>query len=141
MESKEKTKITVQTIVNAPIERVWKLWTDPEHIMQWNNASPDWHTPKASNDLKVGGKFSFYMAAKDGSFGFDFNGIYDEVKNHELLSYTIEGGRKVSITFNAQGSTTEVIEIFEAEDVNSIELQKGGWQAILNNFKAYTESN
>lgn len=141
MESKEKTKITVQTIVNAPIERVWKLWTDPEHIMQWNNASPDWHTPKASNDLKVGGKFSFYMAAKDGSFGFDFNGIYDEVKNHELLSYTIEGGRKVSITFNAQGSTTEVIEIFEAEDVNSIELQQGGWQAILNNFKAYTESN
>jgi uncharacterized protein YndB with AHSA1/START domain len=140
MEPEDKKSITIESIVNAPIDKVWKLWTEPEHIKKWNNASPDWHTPYAENDLKAGGKFSSRMEAKDGSFGFDFEGVYDEVKTNELISYTLGDGRKVKITFSVQDNKIKVVETFEAEDTNPIEMQRGGWQAILDNFKSYTES-
>jgi uncharacterized protein YndB with AHSA1/START domain len=133
--------VTVEATINAPVEKVWEYWRKPEHIIKWNNASPDWHTPHAENNLQAGGKFSARMEAKDGSFGFDFWGIYDTVKTNELISYTLGDDRKVSIHFNSDGNTTKVIETFEAEEENSIELQKGGWQAILDNFKKYTEAS
>ena len=141
METAPKTAITVTSTIAAPAEKVWQLWTSPEHITQWNNASPDWHTPRAENDLRPGGKFSARMEAKDGSFGFDFEGIYDNVEQNKLIEYTLGDGRKVSIQFISEGEKTRVVETFEAEETNSIDLQKGGWQAILNNFKAYAESH
>ena len=136
-----KTKITVECIVNSNIEKVWKYWTTPKHIEQWNYASDDWHTPKASNDLKVGGKFSSTMAAKDGSFSFDFGGRYTEIQEYKLIKYTMDDGRMASIDFIAIGGTVEIVETFEAENQNSIELQRSGWQAILNHFKKYVENN
>ena len=136
-----KTIITVETTVNATINRVWKLWTSPEHIIHWNNASDDWHTPRAENDFWVGGSFLSRMEAKDGSFGFDFAGAYNEIKMHELIIYTIFDGRKVHISFTSTANSTTIIESFEAENENSVELQKSGWQSILNNFKRYAESN
>lgn len=139
METQKKIKITVEVKIKASVEKVWKLWTLPEHIMKWNNASDDWHTPAAKNDLRVGGKFVCTMAAKDGSVSFDFTGIYDEVVPHKRIVYTIEDGRKVSVDFIPQGNETTVIETFEAETENTPELQKAGWQAILNNFKKYAE--
>jgi uncharacterized protein YndB with AHSA1/START domain len=126
-----KTSITVQSTVKAPLDKVWKLWTGPQHITQWNNASDDWHTPCAENDLRVGGKFLSRMEAKDGSFGFDFWGVYDEVKANEMIAYTMGDGRKARITFSAMGTETKVMETFEVETENSVELQRGGWQAIL----------
>ncbi|MGR6342194.1 SRPBCC family protein [Priestia megaterium] len=132
-------KITVETTVQAPVEKVWKYWTEPTHIAKWNKASDDWHTPLAKNDLRAGGKFLSRMEAKDGSFGFDFGGIYDEVKLHEVIAYTLGDGRKVEITFKDQETETEVIETFDAETGNTIELQQQGWQAILDNFKKYVE--
>ena len=135
-----ETLITVFGTVNAPVEKVWIFWTSPQHITQWNKASPDWHTPHATNDLRVGGKFLSRMEARDGSAGFDFNGIYTEVKRLALISYTIEGGRKVKILFNSLENTTTLTEVFEAENIHSIELQRTGWQSILDNFKKYTES-
>jgi uncharacterized protein YndB with AHSA1/START domain len=134
------TIITVETTVNAPVEKVWNCRTVAEHVMQWNNASDDWHCPKAKNDLKQGGRFSFTMAAKDGSFSFDFGGVYDKVKQHKVITYTMDDGRKAEVFFYAEGDTTRVIESFEAENENSVELQQGGWQNILNNFKKYTEN-
>ena len=141
MKTAEKTVITVKNIINDPIKKVWEYWTTPEHITRWNNASDDWHTPWAKNDLRVGGRFTARMEARDGSMGFDFGGTYDDVKTNEYLSYTIDDGRKVEVTFNAQGDTTTVTENFEAEDTHSIEMQQGGWQAILDSFKKYTEAN
>jgi len=141
MNTTDKTKITVAATVNAPVEKVWKTWTSPEHITRWNNASDDWHTPRADNDLRVGGKFNTRMEAKDGSFGFDFWGVYDEIKPNELIAYTLGDDRKVIISFTSNGNTTDVTETFEAESTNPVEMQKGGWQAILDNFKKYTESN
>jgi uncharacterized protein YndB with AHSA1/START domain len=140
MEIKEKTSITIEVLIKAPIDKVWKNWTSPEDIVRWNNASDDWHTTKALNDLRVGGKFSARMEAKDGSFGFDFYGLYDKVITNELIEYTLGDDRKVKIIFTKQGNNTQIIETFEAENTNSIELQKGGWQAILDNFKKFTES-
>jgi uncharacterized protein YndB with AHSA1/START domain len=140
METLQKIKITVEAFVQAPKDAVWKLWTTPEDIVQWNNASEDWHTPSAKNDLKSGGKFVYRMEAKDGSFGFDFGGIYDMVKPKEFIAYTIGDGRKVEISFTGNGSIVKISETFEAESQNSIELQRDGWQAILNNFKKYSES-
>lgn len=134
-------EITVETPVKAPVEKVWKLFTAPEHITKWNNASADWHTPAAQNDLKVNGRFVYRMEAKDGSFGFDFGGVYNEVKPNEVIAYKIDDGRKVKVTFEKEGTATKVIETFEAEDENPIDLQQGGWQSILNNFKNYVESN
>ncbi|MDR6784877.1 uncharacterized protein YndB with AHSA1/START domain [Pedobacter africanus] len=141
METANKTKITVAATVNAPVEKVWEFWNAPAHIVKWCSASDDWHTPKAENDLRVGGAFSSRMEAKDGSFGFDFGGIYDEVETHKLIAYTLGDGRKVEITFSGNGDTTEVTETFEAEETNSIEMQQGGWQAIMNNFKRYAEQH
>jgi uncharacterized protein YndB with AHSA1/START domain len=137
----ETTKVTVQSSVNAPIEKVWDYWNAPEHITKWNSASPDWHTPKSENDLRVGGRFTARMEAKDGSFGFDFGGVYDEVIPHEKISYTMDDGRKTDITFIKEGGQTKVVETFDAETSNPIEMQQGGWQAILDNFKKYTENN
>ena len=141
METKEKTMITVEAKINLPVEKVWKFWTSPEHIIRWNNASDDWHSPKAENDLRAGGKFNIRMEAKDGSTGFDFEGTYDEVKINEFISYKMIDGRKVEIIFATNGSETKVTETFDAEEINSIELQRNGWQAILNNFKKYSEEN
>jgi uncharacterized protein YndB with AHSA1/START domain len=137
----EKTKITVKSTVNAPISKVWEYWNAPEHITKWNSASPDWHTPKSENDLRVGGRFTARMEAKDGSFGFDFGGTYDEVIPHEKIAYTMDDGRKTDISFITDGTETKVIETFDAESENPIEMQQGGWQAILDNFKNYTETN
>jgi uncharacterized protein YndB with AHSA1/START domain len=140
METESKTSITVETTVSAPIDRVWKFWTEPEHITQWSYADESWHTPTAENDLRVGGSFVSRMEAKDGSIGFDFGGVYDEVKTHEVIAYTLGDGRKVKVTFSDQGNQTKVVETFEAENTHSIEMQQSGWQAILNNFKKYTEA-
>ena len=139
METQEKTIITVENTVNAPVEKVWECWTKPEHITQWNNASDDWHTPHAENDLRAGGSFVSRMEAKDGSMGFDFGGVYDSVINNQYIAYTMDDGRKVKITFTGNGDKTKVVESFEAENENSIEMQQGGWQAILDNFKKYAE--
>lgn len=132
--------ITVETTVHAPIEKVWAFWTTPEHIQQWNNASDDWHTPSVTNDLRNGGAFNYQMAARDGSFAFDFGGIYDEVAAQQKISYTIADGRKVEVLFSPVGNATQVTESFEAEGMNPMEMQQSGWQAILDNFKKYAES-
>ena len=131
--------ITIEVSLNLPIEKVWDAWTKPEHITNWNFASEDWHCPRAENDVRTGGKFSSRMEAKDGSMGFDFAGTYDEVKEHELIAYTI-GDRKVRVTFVPLGFATLVREEFEPENENSLELQKNGWQSILDNFKKYAEN-
>lgn len=140
MKSSEKTKLTVQVTIHAPIEKVWNLWTDPNHIIKWNNASDDWHTPRAENDLRAGGKFLSRMEAKDGSFGFDFSGTYTNVEPLKKIEYTLEDERNVQIIFVAEGDKTTVTETFEAEQENSEELQQAGWQSILDNFKKYTEA-
>jgi uncharacterized protein YndB with AHSA1/START domain len=135
----ENQKITVETTVNAPVAKVWENWTEPKHITQWNHASDDWHTPHAENDLRVEGKFLSRMEAKDGSFGFDFEGIYSEVIPFEKIKYGLEDGRKVETIFAKNGETTNITTTFDAENENPVEMQQGGWQAILNNFKKYTE--
>ena len=135
METQAKTSITVEATVNAPVEKVWTLWSAPEHITKWCQASDDWHAPFAENDLKTGGSFKTTMAAKDGSFSFDFGGIYDRVEEYKCIEYTMGDTRKVSVTFNANGNQTHIIETFEAETQNPVEMQRGGWQAILDNFK------
>jgi uncharacterized protein YndB with AHSA1/START domain len=136
---KEKTVITVEVTVNAPVEKVWEYWTSPEHIVQWNHASDDWHTSKAENDLQTGGRFFSRMDARDGSFGFDFEGVYDDIQPHSLIAYSLSDGRQVRIIFEDLGDKTRVIESFDAENENPIEMQKEGWQAILSNFKKYAE--
>lgn len=133
-------EITVETTVQAPVEKVWTFWTDPIHITKWNFASDEWHSPFAENDLREGGKFTSRMETKDGSFGFDFGGVYDEIKLHEVIAYTMEDGRKVRISFKDRAGETEIIETFDAETSHSIEVQQQGWQAILNNFKKYVDS-
>lgn len=133
------TQITVSATVHAPIEKVWEYWTEPRHIIRWNNASEDWCTLKASNDLRKGGAFSSTMAAKDGSFSFDFGGVYDDVQHHKLIEYTMGDGRKTSVKFEQIVDGVLLTEIFDAEDQNPIEMQQQGWQAILNNFKKHTE--
>lgn len=141
MTTQETKSITVSALINASASQVWKFWTSPEHITKWNCASPDWHSPRAEHDLKVGGRFNFRMEARDGSVGFDFEGTYDVVKPNKQLEYTMDDGRKVKITFEDADGKTFVSETFDAETTNSLELQQSGWQAILDNFKAYTERN
>jgi uncharacterized protein YndB with AHSA1/START domain len=121
MKIMEKTKITVESAINSPVERVWELWSKPEHITKWSNASDDWHTPRAENDLRDGGTFLTRMEARDGSFGFDFGGVYDKVKTNELIEYTIGDGRTVSIKFSSENGRTRVVETFEAESENPVE--------------------
>jgi len=141
METANKTSITIENTVKAPVEKVWEFWTGPEHITKWAYASDDWHAPRAENDLRAGGKFLTRMEAKDGSFGFDFGGVYDDVKTNELIEYTIGDGRKVVVHFTKKGNETGIVSTFEAESTNPIEMQRGGWQAILDNFKKYVEAN
>jgi uncharacterized protein YndB with AHSA1/START domain len=133
--------ITVQNTINAPINKVWKFWTLPEHITKWSFASPDWHTPYADNDLKEGGKFKSTMAAKDGSMSFDFEGEYTLVKENQAIEYVMSDGKKVEITFNETSNGVEIRESFDPETENPEEMQRGGWQAILDNFKKYVENN
>ena len=133
------TKITVEAFINASNEKVWQAWTEPKHITKWNFASDDWQCPSASNDLRVGGKYSARMEAKDGSFGFDFEAVYDEVIPNKKISYTMTDGRVATTTFNDLDGKTKVATTFDAEQENSIELQQQGWQAILDNFKKYAE--
>lgn len=133
------SKIKIEALVSAEKSKVWDCYTEPKHITHWNFASPDWHCPKASNDLKVGGKYSARMEAKDGSFGFEFVAIYDEVDASNKIVYTMEDGRKVTTTFEAASNQTKVTTVFDAEKENPEEMQREGWQSILNNFKAYVE--
>lgn len=138
---KEKEKITVSATIDAGIEKVWKYWTEPRHITNWNTATDEWHTPKAENDLKEGGRFVYRMEAKDGSFGFDFGGEYTEIREQELLAYKLDDGRKAKVSFEEKDEKVTLTEEFEVEDQNPVEMQKEGWQAILSNFKKYTESD
>lgn len=140
-EGKDKTLITIQAEINAPVSKVWEYWISPEHITQWCQASDDWHCPKAENDVRPGGKFTSTMAAKDGSFSFDFGGVHDEVIKHRLIASIMDDGRKMKVVFEEKEEKTIVTESFEAESENSLEMQRFGWQAILDNFKKHTETN
>lgn len=133
--------ITVQNTINASIDKVWEFWTQPEHIKNWSFASAEWHTPYAENDLRAGGKFKSTMAAKDGSMSFDFGGEYTLVENHKAIEYVLDDGRKVEITFTETPDGVEIIQSFDPETQNSEEMQQGGWNAILDNFRSYVEQN
>ena len=135
----EKQVIHIEAEVNAPLQQVWDIYNSEEAITQWNQPSPDWHCPSSSNDLRVGGRFKNRMEAKDGSFGFDFEGEYTEVIPYQKIGYRIDDGRNVNISFKELNDKTVLDIDFEAEDENPIEMQKGGWQAILDSFKSYTE--
>lgn len=140
MEPTERTKISIQVKIEAPLKLSWKCWTTPEDITQWNQASEDWHCPLAVNDLRPGGIFSYRMESRDGSFGFDFSGVYQKVKINEQIDYLLDDGRKVEISFADKAGLTEINQTFEAENQNPVQLQRDGWQAILNSFKKHTES-
>lgn len=131
--------ITVQAIIKKPIDDVWNAWNKPEHIKGWAFASDDWKVPNAQNDLRIGGKFKTRMEAKDGSNGFDFEGTYTEVKKHELIEYKMSDGRHVKVLFKNTPNGVEITETFDPENENSRDMQRTGWQSILNNFKKYTE--
>lgn len=132
-------KIGVETRIAAPVSKVWDCWTLPEHIVCWNFASADWHCPEATNDLRPGGKFNYTMASRDGKISFGFEGIYDEVNHQKRITYTLLDGRKVEIDFTEVDGNTIVTEVFEAESMNAPELQRAGWQSILDNFKKHVE--
>lgn len=140
-EAPENAPIIIETSIKASMEKVWAMFTKPEHIMSWYNASDDWYAPAAENDLKTGGKFKTTMAAKDGSFSFDFEGTYTKVKEFENIDFKIIDGRVVKIQFKEQGDEIRITESFEPEDQNARDVQKKGWQAILNNFKKYVENS
>jgi uncharacterized protein YndB with AHSA1/START domain len=133
--------ITISATINAPVEKVWTYYTEPEHLMQWNFASDDWMCPSATNDLRVGGTFTSRMEAKDGSFGFDFGGTYSEVVPNERIVYSLSDARKIEVNFSETDGITTVTTVFDAEKENPEEMQREGWQAILNNFKKHVESN
>ena len=132
--------ITIEAIVNRNSLDIWTLWTQPEHITKWNRASDDWHSPRAENDLRVGGRFLTRMEAKDGSMGFDFSGVYNEVIEHKKIRYTMDDGREVETLFNEENGKTKILTTFDAEKENPLEMQRDGWQAILNSFKRYAEA-
>lgn len=138
--STQTTPITIRSTIQAPVQTVWELYTLPQHIMQWNQASPDWHCPAASNDLRVGGAFVSTMAAKDGSFQFDFGGIYDAVDLHARIAYHLSDGRTVTVTFEPTKNGTLVVTTFDPESENPLDMQEAGWQAILDSFRQYAES-
>jgi predicted 3-demethylubiquinone-9 3-methyltransferase (glyoxalase superfamily)/uncharacterized protein YndB with AHSA1/START domain len=135
----ERLKISVETTVGIPVEKVWEYWTAPEHITKWNFASDDWQTTRSENDLRAGGKFVSRMEAKNGTQGFDFSGTYNEIRLYEYISYSMDDGRKADINFVRDRDKTKIIESFEAENENSAEMQRQGWQSILDNFKKYAE--
>lgn len=136
----QATKISVEATINAPIAKVWDAWNTPEDIMQWNFADPSWHSPSSENDLRAGGRFKNRMEAKDGSFGFDFEGVYDTVDHHKEIAYTMGDGRQATTLFTDQDGKTLIQTTFDAETVNDTEMQKQGWFAILNNFVRYIEA-
>lgn len=136
----EKTTISIETTVNVSVAKAWEYFNTPEHVTRWNHASDDWHSPRAENDLRPGGKFNYRMEAKDGSFGFDFGGVYDAVEENKHIHYTMGDGREVDVVFEAlENGKTHVKETFEAENIHSIDMQKAGWQSILDNFAKYAE--
>ena len=139
MSTSTSTRVTVSTVVNKPLSHVWDRYTAPEHITQWNSASDDWHCPRAENDLRTGGRFSSRMEARDGSVGFDFGGTYSEVKPQEKFAYTMDDGRTCEVRFDREGNGTKVTVTFDAETENPVEMQRGGWQSILDNFRKYAE--
>lgn len=134
------SKITVQVTINATVKKVWDYYTSPNHIIHWNFADPSWHCPSAENDMRIGGTYKARMEAKDGSFGFDFEAVYTDISEGKNFTYEF-GGRTATVQFNDLGSETEVIVSFDPENENPVDMQQAGWQAILNNFKAYTERN
>jgi uncharacterized protein YndB with AHSA1/START domain len=136
----QATKITVEATINAPVAKVWELWNNPDDVIKWNTPDPGWHTPSSENDLRVGGRFKNRMEAKDGTFGFDFEGIYDSVILNQEISYTMADGRQATTIFTEQDGKTHLATTFDAETENDPEFQKQGWQSILNNFVKYAES-
>jgi uncharacterized protein YndB with AHSA1/START domain len=138
---KNNKPITVETIVNAPIEKVWKFWNKPEHITKWAFASDDWEAPVAENDVRTGGKFKTRMQAKDRSQGFDFTGVYTNVNGKELIEYDMDDGRHVKVRFEEIPEGVRVTETFDPENENPLDTQRSGWQAILDNFKKYVEAH
>ena len=135
-------KIRIDITILENVEKVWDYYNEPKHIVKWNFAHESWHCPSSENDLRIGGKFNNRMEAKDGSFGFDLIGVYDEIVEKQLIKYHLEDQRKVEVIFEKlDENTTKVIEIFEPEKQNSVEMQRDGWYAILNNFHKYTENN
>ena len=141
MKTAETQSITVETVVNAPIEKAWNYFSAPEHITKWAFAADDWHAPHAENDLRKDGRFKTTMAAKDGSFSFDFEGVYTNVIPNKLFEYAMPDGRKVKVAFSAEGNKTKVVETFDPETENPIDMQRAGWQAILDNYRKHVESN
>ena len=131
--------ITIEATVHAPIEKVWAYWTEPQHITQWAFASDDWEAPRAENDLQQGGKFVTTMAAKDGSESFDFEGEYTLVTENKLIEYTITDGRHVTVLFETTPEGVKITQTFDPENENPEDMQREGWQSILNNFKKYVE--
>jgi uncharacterized protein YndB with AHSA1/START domain len=137
----DKKLICIEINTSEPIHKVWTYYTSPNHIMHWNQASPDWHCPKAENDLQISGAFSYTMAAKDASFSFDFSGKYTAIENEKIINYTMDDGRICEILFIQMKEGTRIVQAFEPETENTIELQTGGWQAILDSFVNYLENN
>lgn len=134
------TPIIVSTIVAVPAAKAWECWTEPKHIVQWNAASDDWHTPRATNDLREGGSFTSRMEAKDGSVGFDFEGTYTKIVPYKQIDYVMSDGRKVSVQFVERDGKTEMTETFDPETENPTEMQRAGWQAILESFRKHAEA-
>lgn len=134
-------QITVTANIKAPLTMVWKCWTEPNHVQNWNFANNDWHCPTAESDFTIGGEFHYMMAAKDGSFSFDFWGTFMNIQEEKSLEIILGDGRKMTVLFEGIGEETIITELFEPEEINSIELQKEGWQAILDNFKKYAEGH
>jgi len=134
--------ITLQITLTAPLAKAWAYWTQPEFIMQWNFADPSWHCPAATNDLRVGGSFNYRMAACDGSFAFDFEGIYDDVAPEALIAYHLADARTVRITFEVlPNGDSQITQVFDAETENPIDMQRAGWQAIMDNYKRLVEAS
>ncbi len=133
--------ITVSTSIHTSLEKGWDFWTNPRHIVNWNFAGEDWHCPRAENDLQIGGKLNYRMEAKDGSFGFDFEAVYTNIIDLQLIEYNMEDDRKVIISFEKQENGFSITEKFDPENENPVEMQQQGWQMILDNFKKYLEAN
>ena len=133
--------VTVQAIIKAHINKVWEYWTNPAHIVHWNFASADWHCPNATNNLEISGEFHYLMAAKDGSVSFDFWGTYQAIEINKQIDILLGDGRKMEVSFEETTEGTQLTERFEPESMNAVELQKTGWQLILDNFKSYVDKN
>lgn len=132
--------ISVSCSITLDKASVWKLWNSPEHVINWNFAAPEWHCPHAESDFQAGGKFSYTMAARDQSFSFEYSGVYDEIQESDVLNFTLDDGRKVTVEFVEENGVTQINEKFEPENENPLEMQRAGWQAILDNFKKYAET-